>query len=422
MSQESLWALLPDALLQDSLILQERTALVVNAAGHIEALLAADALPKSMPRRRFPGEIWTAAPIMAHAHLESFDAPSMDWGGNGFSAWVQQLLAWRQQPQRLPAAQSAALSLAELSRYGCGLVATHVAEVGADGQGSTARADDVAQTGLLDTTPRVIAMQEVFAPDATDFDSNVLKVLHAGQALALHAPFSIACETASAVFAAAQGSLVSIHLGEHEQEREYLAQGSGPLADLLAARGRSLKAQRFASPVDWLQAVGGLQQGTLVVHAGDLLAPELQRLSAAQVGVVFCPGTHQYFERSRTSFVEAGGAMPALGCDSRASNQRLDPLRELRLAYQMMPQPGAQAWWHALTCRGAEVLQRPLWGSLRAGNTAAVLRLSRAGALTPKLIAEAICTALCTDWRPQLQVDFLSAGTACEQLEHLARE
>lgn len=401
---------MPEALLQDSLTLQERTALVVNTAGQIEAVLAADAVPASMPQRHFPGEIWAAAPVMAHAHLESFDAPSLDWGGCGFSAWVEQLLAWRQQPERLPAEQSAALSLAELQRYGCGLVATHVAETGADG------------ASLASALPQVLAMQEVFAPATADFDTTILQAVSFGQAVALHAPFSIADETAAAVFQAAQGSLVSIHLGEHAQEREYLAKGSGLLADLLAARGRSLKAQRFASPVDWLQVVGGLQAGTLVVHGGDLRAAELQRLAAAQVGVVFCPGTHAFFERKAPSFVEAGGSLPALGCDSRASNQRLDPLRELRLAYQQMPQPGAQAWWHALTCQGAAVLQQPSWGSLQVGRTAAVLRLSLHAPHAPKLTAKAVCTAICTGWQPPLQVNLLRAGTACEQLNSFSAE
>jgi cytosine/adenosine deaminase-related metal-dependent hydrolase len=419
LSQEPLWAYLPEALLQDSLILQERTALVVNAAGCIEAVLPADAVPSSMPTRHFAGEVWAAAPIMAHAHLESFDAPSCSWGSHGFGAWVEQLLAWRQQPDRLPAAQSAAFSLAELQRYGCGLVATHVAEAGAEGAAQKASHQHTAQARAL---PQVLGLHEVFAPAATDFDRSLLDSLRRGQALALHAPFSIADETAAAVFQAAQGTLVSIHLGEHRQERDYLAHGSGPLADLLVARGRELKAQRFASPVDWLQAVGGMQAGTLVVHGGDLQAEELKRLAAANVGVVFCPGTHQYFARKAPSFVDAGGPLPALGCDSRASNQRLDPLRELRLAYQQMPQPGAQAWWHALTCRGAEVLQYRFWGSLQAGKAAAVLRMSLRTHHAPELSAKAVCTAICTDWRPPLEVNFLRAGTSAEQLKPLSVE
>jgi cytosine/adenosine deaminase-related metal-dependent hydrolase len=428
LSQESQWALLPEALLQDSLILQERTALVVNAAGQVQALLPASAIPASMPQRSFPGEVWAAAPVMAHAHLESFDAPSLDWGGSGFSAWVEQLLAWRQQPQRLPAEQSAALSLAELQRYGCGLVATHVAEAGADGAATadvaaTAACNAAAESNFLaPVAPQVLAMQEVFAPSAEDFDASLLEAVKAGQALALHAPFSIACETAAAVFAAARGSLISIHLGEHAEEREYLAEGTGPLADLLAARGRSLKAERFASPVDWLQSVGGLKAGTLAVHGGDLNTSELQRLAAANVGVVFCPGTHVYFGRGSPTFVAAGAPLPALGCDSRASNQRLDPLRELKLAFALMPQPGAQAWWHALTKRGAEVLQASSWGSLAPGKTASVLRLSLQSEHAPQLTASAVCEALCTTWQPPVKVERLAAGVACEQLQSLNGE
>lgn len=372
--------------------MQERTALVVDPTGQIQAVTAAAALPADLPVKEFPGELWTAAPVMAHAHLESFDAPSADWRGVGFSGWVEQLLSWRMTAQRLDAASSAALSLAELARYGCGLVATHVAEVGADGQQQV--------PGL----PQVLSMPEVFAPADSDFDPQLLQQLAQGQALSLHAPFSIADDVARKVFEAAQGSLVSIHLGEHQEERQLLAHGSGPLAELLQKRGRALKSQQWASPVDWLQHVGGLRAGTLVVHGGDLDAGELQRLAAAKVGVVFCPGTHQYFERPAAAFVESGTPLPALGCDSRASNTRLDPLFELALAFNAMPSAGAQAWWHALTTRGAEVLQQQDWGKLTVGKTATVLRLQLADSETPQLTAQSVCTALCEGWCPPRQV------------------
>jgi len=367
--------------------------LVVDENARIVAVTPAAELSANIPLTVFPGELWTAAPVLAHAHLESFDAPSQAWGGGGFSAWAAQLLAWRQQEGRLTASASAAASLAELHQHGCGLVATHVAEIGADGAAYAAN------------LPQVVAMQEVFAPDAADFDEGLLAQIKAGAALALHAPFSIAEDVAAKVFQASRGNLVSIHLGEHEEERQLLAAGTGPLADLLTSRGRTLKRQRWASPVDWLDAVGGLQFGTLVVHGSNLNVAELQRLAEAKVGVVFCPGTHHYFARPLPAFVAAGGAMPALGCDSRASNTSLDPLRELQLAYAMMPEPGAQAWWHALTSRGAEVLQEPTWGSLSIGKRATVLRLSLQDQATPVLRAAGVCQALCEGWRPPLQLD-----------------
>jgi cytosine/adenosine deaminase-related metal-dependent hydrolase len=401
LSLSGCWAFLPDALLQDADVLQERTALVVDAAARIRALVPADELPEGIPLRRFQGELWTAAPVLAHAHLESFDAPSEDWRGVGFSVWVQHLLTWRGRPGRLSAASSAALSTAELQRYGCGLVATHVAEAGAG-----------AGVGAL---PEVLAMDEVFAPQAEDFDAAAVRQARgaaaaAGRpfALALHAPFSVAESVATGVFKEAGGGLVSIHLGEHEEERQYLATGRGPLAGLLARRGRGLKPRRWDSPVDWLADVGGLQAGTLVVHGGDLAVPELQRLAAADVAVVFCPGTHLYFERPLPHF-EAAAVLPALGCDSRASNERLDPLRELRLAYAMMPGFGAQSWWQALTAHGAAVLQRSDLGSLAVGKSATVLRLTLDGEHAPDLRAASVCRALCGRWRPQPRVERLAA-------------
>ena len=357
-------ALLPDALLQDAWSLQERTALVVDDAGLIHSVAAVEELPANLPVTRFPGEVWTAAPVLAHAHLESFDAPSQEWRGRGFAGWVERLLAWRADAERMSAQQSAQASLQELRLAGCGAVLSHVAEAGAEGQG-----------GAL---PQVQPWPEFFAPEPDRMQEAMGRP--ADQGFALHAPYSVSLECARMAFTDARRPL-SIHLGEHAEERHFLADGAGPLAELWLARGRSLPQQRFASPVDWLEATGGLRPGVLAVHGTDLRAEELRTLAASGVQLVFCPGTHEYFQRPQPAFLEAGIPLPALGCDSRASNAVLDPLREFRLAHACMPQPGAQAWWQALTERGAAALGRGDLGRLEVGRLALPLRLHEAPAL-----------------------------------------
>ena len=131
---------------------------------------------------------------------------------------------------------------------------------------------------------------------------------------------------------------------------------------------------RFTSPVDWLAACGGLRPGTLAVHGTALTSEELQTLTTGGVSIVFCPGTHQWFDRPRPAFAAAGIYPAALGCDSRASNEALDPLREFRLACSLIPERGPAGWWHALTEGGARALQRRDLGRLDARHRLRPLR------------------------------------------------
>lgn len=364
MSQTELQAFLPRALLSSASNLLEHHALVVEQVSslpRVRAIVAQAELPASMPRHSFAEEVWTVAPVLAHAHLESWDAPAEQWQRESFSEWVQELMAWRAQ-DRLTPQESAGQSLHALGQAGAACVAAHVGE-------PFAVADVLAATP---GAPRVLAWQEWIGAGEPErpwpgFDG-----------FALHAPYSVPMPQARALLARSQsgGELLSLHLGEHAEEREFLASATGPMADMVQALQGSLPESRFASPVDWLEAAGGMRSGVLAVHGGDLSVEELQRLQRAGVSLVFCPGTHEYFARPRPAFVEAGGHPPALGCDSMASNQCLDPLYELRLACQQMPEFGPQAWWTALTAGGAEALQQVDLGHWQPGAEARVLRLS----------------------------------------------
>ncbi len=302
------------------------------------------------------------APVLAHAHLESWDAPSEQWQRESFTEWVQALMAWRAQ-DRLDPQESAQRSLHALGEAGTACVAAHVGE-------PFDLADALAATP---GAPRVLAWQEWIGAGELN---NPWPGCHG---FALHAPYSVPMPQAQALLARSHSrkELLSLHLGEHAEEREFLASATGPMADMVEALQGSLPGSRFASPVDWLEAAGGMRRGVLAVHGGDLSAAELQRLQRAGVSLVFCPGTHEYFARARPAFVEAGGLPPALGCDSMASNQCLDPLYELRLACQQMPEFGPQVWWTALTAGGAEALQQADLGHWKPGAEARAMRLSQ---------------------------------------------
>lgn len=313
---------------------------------------------RSLPVEEFPGELWTAAPVMMHAHLESWDAPSSVWQRPNFSSWVRQLLQWRQQPGRMTTSESMASSWRELQASGCGAVLASTSEAVEADVGSSNGRTSISGGKLFPATPSPRCQQayEWFAPEPQAFAQ--WSPPAEGNVVALHSPFGVSEKLAAAAFEWQQQTparAISLHLGEHRDERLYLSQQQGPLADLMQARGRGLKSKRWHSPVQWLEDVApGPRPGTLAVHCADLDAAELRQLAAKQVEVVWCPGTHQYFSRAQPAFAAADLPAPMLGCDSRASNSQLNPLRELRLARRILPSYRAQDWWHAVTERAGK--------------------------------------------------------------------
>jgi len=298
-----------------------------------------------------PDELWTASLWMMHAHLESFDAPAQEWRGLDFAAWIQALLSWREESSRLSLEESVQSSITELEHHGLGFVLASCGE------------ERVASSSTLHG--RGEFWPELFQPEwgrSPDVSSRC----------ALHSPYGVHIKVARAVFESCD--FVSIHLGETLEEREFLAKGTGPLAELFTSRGRPIPEQRWESPVEWLKDAGGLRPGVFAVHGGALSASELAQLETHGVEVVFCPGTHGYFERP-TPHLEAGLKLPPLlGCDSRASNLALDPLSELRLAARMCSRFSPQSWWAAGTRRAAESIGLPGTASLEVGYARPVLR------------------------------------------------
>lgn len=374
----------PDTLLTDAVCAVE--------GDRIAAWLRPEEVPAEAEVVECPDELWTAAPWMLHAHLESYDAPSHAWPRAHFAEWAQALLAWRLgDGERMTAAASAQASAEELWAGGCAGVVSSVSEPDAI----------PAEAHAL----QVLAWPELFEPDTAQASSvwdqaeAALQGRAAPVGVALHAPFSVSTALAQRAFAwaaAAHGRFVSVHLGEHDDERQLLAATAGPLATLLQARGRDLPSRCWASPVDWLDEVApGATPTTLLAHAGDLTVDELRRVQAKGCGIAFCPGTHRYFDRPAPQFEAAGLPAPFLGCDSRASNERLDPWHEVTLAREILPSYSGSNWWASLTtCATSFLGLEASFGSLEAGRRAAVLRFPDPGLREAPALCESLTSAI----------------------------
>ena len=129
---------------------------------------------------------------------------------------------------------------------------------------------------------------------------------------------------------------------------------------------------------DRLEALGCVQQNTLLVHGIALDRRQRKRLANAAAGLVWCPSSNQnLFGKTAdvADLITAGRV--ALGTDSRLSGAR-DLLEELRLAGQIAG------------------LDEAALESLVTRDGASLLRLSDRGALRPGLRADLLVLPACT--------------------------
>lgn len=165
--------------------------------------------------------------------------------------------------------------------------------------------------------------------------------------LAPHAPYSTAPELFRAIAreVEARGLPSSVHLGESPEEIQFLLTGGGPIADMLEAAGKWHGNWQCpgCDPVEYLDWLGVLKRGLLVVHATQLQKPALAKLAARGCVLVSCPRSNRWVGVGDPPLDDfyASGATVALGTDSLASVESLDMFAELAAARQISTVPDA---------------------------------------------------------------------------------
>lgn len=189
--------------------------------------------------------------------------------------------------------------------------------------------------------------------------------------LSPHAPYSVSPDLMCA--AAQRTRSLAVHCAEVPEEQDFLRDGTGPFAALLAQLGK-LPAD-FVAPgcgaVRWLERLGVLRPGTQLVHCQELERGDQARIAASGAAITVCPGTIEYFRRTPPPVAKwlRAGIPVALGTDSRASNRGLSMRRELRLAGQLWPELRPQQLLAMATTSGGIALHGP-FGGLRRGRRA----------------------------------------------------
>ena len=182
-------------------------------------------------------------------------------------------------------------------------------------------------------------------------------------ALAAHAPYSVSPELFRAIRADIDGDsehVSTVHLGESEEELEFVRNGAGPWRDLLEEIGTWNDEWRphGGSPVEYLADLGFLDSRVLAVHGVQFTGDDLARLRSLGTTVVSCPrsNVHVGVGSPPLEAFYAMGVSVAFGTDSLASVTDLNLFNELAEARRIAPRVPASHLLESATLCGAQAL------------------------------------------------------------------
>lgn len=335
--------------------------------------------------REHEGRVLAPALINGHCHLElshldlatTIEAQSRNMGDP--TAWIRNLLAARERVfQDTPDAEEVILSHARQTLQQ--MSAEGVVFVGDVGNSLTGRFIGDGQRARVCFLLELLGLTR--ESEAKTFTR--LEKITADTSLDIgctpHAPYSTTPALIQAIKrqASRQGHIFSIHVAESRQEVEFLQYGTGVFREFLLERGAWDGS--FTIPgsgaVHYLENLGVLDKTTLCVHGVYVDQAEIEILARKKAKICLCPGSNRYLGSGKAPVTEflAHGILPALGTDSKASNEVLSIWREMRLLREDHPGLLPDSVFAMATLGGAEA-----WGlaseigSLEPGKQAQVL-------------------------------------------------
>lgn len=175
-----------------------------------------------------------------------------------------------------------------------------------------------------------------------------------------HAPYSVSPELFRAIAAASCDRPMSVHLGESAEEVQFLRDGTGAWRELLGQLGAW--SDRWVppgcGPVEYLERLGLVGPHLLAVHGTQFTRDNLSRLASAGATVVTCPRSNRWTGAGTPPIdaFYASGVRVAIGTDSLASVDDLNPFAELAELHRLAPAVPASRLLESATLRGAEAL------------------------------------------------------------------
>lgn len=260
----------------------------------------------------------TIAPglVNAHSHLELAHLRGLCPQGQGFVAWVEDLLArpiFDLDPALLDTA------LCELKRTGTVMV----------GDIATRFAKEMA--GTLEASGLFFVVFAEAIGEAVPKKSFIPQAGHGRGILSVagHSLYTTHRDVLRAAKAEARTRNLpfSLHLAEHDDETAIMAGEPSAFLDLLRSRGRLLDfTPPGKRPVQHAVDLGLLDATTLAVHCVKVTDQDIEAVRGSGATVCLCPRSNHYIGGDRAPWEQwvASGAPVCLGTDSLASNHDLD--------------------------------------------------------------------------------------------------
>ena len=329
--------------------------------------------------------------VNAHVHLEFSDLASpLGEAGMSLPNWIRHVLANRQQDDRAPVADRVQQGIAESIRHGTTTLGEIATSPSDDTLPTNNHADLIAFRELLGRhNDSVVQQAEIAGAHVQGAQSSSAWT----PGLSPHAPYSTHRETyASAIELSGKKHFpLATHLAESREELAFLADGSGPFADLLRERDLPVDptANLGTTPLAYLEALAKAHRA-LIVHGNYLNEQELEFLGQHRdaMSLVYCPRTHDFFEHEHYLLTTAlqKGVRVVLGTDGRSSNPDLSLLSEMRYAAGAHRDVTLEQILRMGTLSGAEALGLDdTCGSLATGKWAnlAVVEINESDAINP---------------------------------------
>ena len=319
----------------------QRGALLIGSDGRIQAVGPDVDVPRpsDVPHEDYGDAVILPGLINTHTHLEltGFEGRVRE---REFPVWIRQLRDLKATRSSAEYIEAARRGLA--SCYASGV--TTIADTGDSG---------AAIQALAEADGSGVAYQEVFGPHPNQLEESMDGLRSRVSRLCCwatsrvrigvspHAPYTVSGPLFKAVarWSRAEGLPLAVHVAESRAEVDFVADGSGPFAEVWRSRGIPLPEPRGLSPIEWLAEEGVLTERTLCIHAVQAGPRDVDRLRASGSAVAHCPlsnRAHQHGAAPLAAMVEANIRV-GLGTDSVVSVRRLDLLAEARAARTLAP-------------------------------------------------------------------------------------
>lgn len=294
--------------------------------------------------------------VNAHTHLELSWMRDRVPPGGSMPEWASRLMALRRTVSRDPS-EPIADAVREVRAAGTSLVG--------DVTNTLAAYDLLADSELGGAVFREVLGFSAQNPEQIVADAEaeiqaLMPLEWLRPSVVPHAPYSVSPALFRAIAAAAGARVISVHLGESEEEIRFLRDGTGAWRELLGRLGVWTDAWQppGCGPVEYLERLGLLTPRLIAVHGTQLDVHALARLAQAGATIVACPRSNRWTGAGAPPVERfyASGVRVAIGTDSLASVEDLNVFGELAALRRLAPGLPAARLLESATIHGAAAL------------------------------------------------------------------